>query len=694
MTERTRSAARAGLVVGLSYALVETACAVLLPRLYLPGHAYHPPHPGMTLLLFGLYPLLGVGVALSLGAAFRRGAVFVERVTTLVLLVGFAVHLALHAAPTVPAGLPLWAAWTAMLLAAALSEMWNRRLCFAVNPLTTAAVLVLVPWLIVEFPVAASPGVKALEIAINLAGLLVISLAVRFVARRSGSGLRGALPWLVAASVAVVALGFLLRQQVIVRDDVVSVAPAPAGVERPNVLLISLDTVRADHLSLYGYARETTPELAEFARGATTFARAASTADQTLSSHASVFTGLYARGHGAHFGELDASPRPAAGYPLPAGLTTLAEILAAAGYETVGITANYAFLGHDFELDRGFRIWDARRPVPFLGKPAAYLLRRGVRELLTRFSSPASFDLKTRRADTINREAFRRLGELAGSGRPFLLFLNYMDAHEPYIPPPPFDTRWPGKDPSFTLDDFHALNGGVNGRTREASAEELEHLVSQYDGGIAYIDDRLGALFERLDALELTERTLVVVFSDHGQLFGEHGLFGHGVSVHQGLVHVPLVIRFPGAASGTVVEQPVSLVDVLPTVLDVVGLPSPGGLHGIGLRNLALPRPGPVVAESYPGPRAWALHERFHRVERALFHDELKLIRGKDAAAALYDLRDDPRETRNLFGAHPAAAEMTRRLEAWLAAVAPATAEAPTMSPETLERLRSLGYVQ
>jgi arylsulfatase A-like enzyme len=414
----------------------------------------------------------------------------------------------------------------------------------------------------------------------------------------------------------------------------------------------------------------------------------------TLSSHASIFTGLYCRSHGAHFGEIEARPRPGTGLPLAGKFRTLAEILSEKGYRTLGVSANYAYLGHDFNLDQGFEYYDARRAVAFLGYAEPYTLRRGVRDLLTAFASPASFDVRTRRASEINREVYRQLDRMNASGERFFLFVNYMDAHEPYIPPAPFDTLYPGKDRSFTMADHRSLIRAVGSLAREVTDEELQHLVSQYDGGIAYIDHHLGELFQRLRDMDLYDDTLIIVFSDHGQHFGERRLFGHGISVYQGLVRVPLVIKYPGVRSPAIVDDVVSGVDILPTVLDVLGYGAPDGVQGVSLARAAAQRPIPVISESFPSGPMRSMHPRFDRVERALFRGAFKLIRSSSGKRELYDLRRDPAETTSVSAEPEVARRLDAELDRFLETLAPEFGSTVDLDEEALERLRSLGYVQ
>jgi arylsulfatase A-like enzyme len=212
--------------------------------------------------------------------------------------------------------------------------------------------------------------------------------------------------------------------------------------QRPNVVLIVMDTVRADHTSVYGYDRDTTPFLRELAKEATLYTRAFAVSDFTLPTHASMFTGLYPRTHGAYY----APPNYPNGLPLSQRFTTMAEVLQANGYRAAGIVANAGYLSTSMGFSQGFELFDSRLPERVAAPSRSPYLRRRVHELLDRFVSTADFEPTTRRAQEINHEAETFLNQVDG---PFFLFLNYMDAHNPYAPPPPFDRQYPCSYPTI-----------------------------------------------------------------------------------------------------------------------------------------------------------------------------------------------------------------------------------------------------
>jgi arylsulfatase A-like enzyme len=462
----------------------------------------------------------------------------------------------------------------------------------------------------------------------------------------------------------------------------------PTGTRRPNVVLIVMDTVRANHLSLYGYERRTTPRLEDFARVATLHTRMTSAGDITLTTHASIFTGLYGRQHGAH--RSDATP---AGRPLASSFVTLAETLLAESYWTVAVVANRGYVSPHFGFDQGFLHFDSRGPVPFLAKTPPFYLRRGVRAALLPFAPRDTFDRLTRSADSINEDAFRLLEQARDRGGPFFLFVNYMDAHHPFLPPPPYDTMFPGKDESWTSVDYDRLLWAVMRHGHRAISErERNHITSQYDGAIAYEESRIDALLEHLRELGLYDDTLVLVTADHGEALGDRDLLNHGVSVYQDQVSVPLIVKYPGQKTGAVVDAWTNSVDLLPTVLDVLGLPDRPGLPGESLRRIAPDADRLVVAESFPG----GSDSNFDRTEWGLFRGPYKLIRSTAGKRELYDLERDIEESTSLYAETDTTAKrLEAELDAWLAATE-ARGDSSTFEydADVEERLRALGYIE
>jgi arylsulfatase A-like enzyme len=485
------------------------------------------------------------------------------------------------------------------------------------------------------------------------------------------------------------------EQRAILSDTQV---PAPtSGNHRKNVILITLDTVRADHLSLYGYARDTSPHLQQFARAATVYTRAIAASDMTLASHASIFTGLYPSQHGAHW-ELGREKDgvaigPEFGLCLAANSRTLARILTSKGYRTMGIAANVPYMQHAFHLDQGFQYFSLPVPQIFLDQSCPFCLRADLAHVLGRFFAVKLSDLLYVRAEQVNREAFRLLDREKADSRPFFLFLNYMDAHEPYFPPAPYDVKYAGKDATMTVErywpiEFQALSGA-----RPYTDQDRRRDESQYDGAIAYIDAELGALFARLEKLGLYDNSIIVVTSDHGQSFGEKGLVGHGSSVYQEQVHVPLIIKYPGETHAEVEDALVSHVDLLPTILESMGYGT-GFLPG---HSLVTPQraQATIFSESFPCDLLVSLSERFRRIERAAFLGDFKLITSTAGTHQFYDLAVDPHEERNISDERlPAASALEAGLHNWESTIPVARPQPASLDRRAMESLKSLGYLQ
>ncbi len=420
------------------------------------------------------------------------------------------------------------------------------------------------------------------------------------------------------------------------RRTLAALGPAPAGA--PNVLLLILDTVRASSLSLYGAERATTPRLERFAQGGTTFDWAFSTAPWTLPSHASMFTGRYSSQQTGNWTS-----------PLDGAHATLAGVFSSYGYATAGFTANLVATPRGFGLDRGFSRYEdhphSLRQVMLsttLGQASSLRnayealveqrwVGRAVRELAKfdfepRYSYP---DNDAKSAEMISG-AFLQWQAQRGD-RPFFAFLNFFDAHGPYESPARYDTLF-----------------GPGERVRD-----------KYDRSIRYIDDALALLFDSLSARGLLDRTIVVVTSDHGEQFGEHGLGWHSNSLYEQLTHVPLLIRYPARVpAGARVSQQVTLRDLAATLADLAGLADARGLSGTSLAatwQSPDARGSAALAELSRGvnPDPKALNAQGDM--RALADDSLHYIRNGDGSFEIYAYRRDPREEQNLAkGVHAA----------------------------------------
>jgi len=454
----------------------------------------------------------------------------------------------------------------------------------------------------------------------------------------------------------------------------------PRGL--PNIVLIVMDTARADRLSCYGHGRPTSPNIDALAAEGALFESAYSAGGWTLPSHASLFTSRYPSAHGLNL----------VGDRLAAGTPTLAGQLKGLGYRTAGITNN-SFIGKLSGLCAGFESFTEPGPPLAWMRPA--LLRKIGRRIRRRLSAPR-WDLGAR---ATARLATRELA--ADDGRPFFLFLNFMDAHQTYSAPAAYKFMFVNGERG-RAERVNQDVARLMARDVVMSDEDFRLLADLYDGQLRYLDHHLGQLFDQLRRRGLLDDTIVILTSDHGENLGEHGLMGHIFSLYQPVVRVPLLIRYPEAfANGSRVSAPVSLVDVMPTLLDLLGAPAPEGLQG---RSFL---PGTEVREfnvaEYVAPQLDVLRRRFPKFDcsaydrqlRAAIEGDWKLIWSSRGDHELYDLRQDPAESRNLIASRPdVARRLEEKLAAWVAANGGGSAErASDIDRDTLERLSGLGYI-
>lgn len=441
---------------------------------------------------------------------------------------------------------------------------------------------------------------------------------------------------------------------------------APVTPGPPPILLVTLDTTRPDHLSVYGYGRRTTPHLEELAGESVLYTRAWSTSSWTLPAHASLFTGLFPAAHGAHFDARDdangaarpeagpaAHPGPARASALDTRFTTLAEILAEHGYATGAVVAG-PWLKRGFGLLQGFEYVEDR-----VGGFAG------------------------RRGDRVTELALAWL-DRTGPERPVFLFLNYFDPHAPYDPPEGFDDYPGARDPFQPGPRWHDAEAGAN----PFDERELAVLRARYDGEIRAMDAALGRVLESFQARPGGERALVVVTSDHGESFGEGGRFLHNTFLSEEQVRIPLLVRYPDRrGAGTRSDAIVQLPDLFSLVLREAGIEPPEGAQGVppGERQHAF-------ADLYRNPRHVERHgARYDRRLESVVEWPWKLV-VSDAGDARVVRVDGAQEA----PADPGA-DVARRLADLLGAhrdrVGRARGAQIQIDADTLESLRALGYL-
>jgi arylsulfatase A-like enzyme len=590
----------------------------------------------------------------------------------------------------------------ALLLTEMRSSKWSGRFGLLTNPWVISVVLLGVEqeWDLRNMGLARQLGGRVQLGEALLAGMLILALAASlFVGRRLRPRISGS-RWALATLALLAVLSLSSAALAFWHTRTVQAAPQRAAgnaAGKPNVILIVMDTVRADHLSLYGYGLETTPNLKVLAQDAAVYTQAQSAADITLTSHASLFTGMYPSWHGAYC----RPPEAAYGRELSKQWPTLAEILRGGGYSTLGVAANL-YLRSDFGLDRGFQEFRIPRPVPVLADENRYQLRRSLRRVLNLVTDTAQFDRLFSRGEDINESFFAALDVHRQGNQPFFGFLNYMDAHFPYIPPAPYDHMFPGKRSAIPQDDLESAQQTISAGA-PAPSFYRPYCVSQYDGGIAYLDAQIGQMVAGLKQRNLYDDTMIVVTSDHGEAFGERHRVEHGNSPYQNLLHVALLIKYPGvksarvkypgAARTGVVADAVSLVDVAPTVLSVAGFSVPPAMQGQSLLDAGAAGGREIFSETFPCPVMHA-PECPGCTARAVVSWPFKYIGFSNGTRELFNLEADPDEQRNLAGvANRDAARMGGRLSAWVKSLPAQSRQKVALTVEEMRRLKSLGYV-
>ena len=395
----------------------------------------------------------------------------------------------------------------------------------------------------------------------------------------------------------------------------------PLPVDGP-IILVSIDTLRADHLPAYGYQQVRTPAIDALVADAVLFERAYAHSPQTLPSHTSILSGRLPFEYGV---------RDNLGFAVSADERLLPHLLGDRGFATAGIVSSYV-LRTEVGIGEGFDFYDSQMPVASPEMSIAQVQRDG--------------------ADSL--AAAERWLDLQGSPRLFL-FLHLYEPHKPYAAPSRYSQYAP------------------------------------YDGEIAYADEIVGRLLQSLRAHGVYDDATIILLSDHGEGLGDHGEQEHGIFLYDESIRVPLVIKLPGnLAGGRRVAQPVQHIDLVPTILDLIGAPRPDGLRGRSLRPL-LGRRGTSVPEQ--GIYSEALYSRYHfgwSELTALTDARLRFIRAP--REELYDLDRDPDEQENLAGDRPRTVrDMRVALDQLLGG---RTIEPPSeVSEEVVQRLRSLGYV-
>lgn len=486
----------------------------------------------------------------------------------------------------------------------------------------------------------------------------------------------------------------------------------------PPIIIISLDTTRADHMGFYGNPWIRTPNLDRLAAESIIFEDASPAAPSTLASHTSLFTGKYAHTHGT----------PENGHTVNGENVMLAEVLRAAGYRTAGFIGAFP-LGARFGFAQGFETYDENFDL-IPGRGIVPGANEGVVNAQRRAGAVA---------DSVIGWIDGGLGGGPGAGpgkggQPQFLFIHFFDSHRPYMPPKPYSEMYRAPGPGAQepaageLDAREPKAGDARVRIRITSPrpdfpermlfspEQSLRNTELYAGEVTYLDAQLGRILDRLETEGLFQNAIVAVVSDHGERFWEHWPhFNHGMKTYQETVHVIGMIRLPGGRGGGArVGVPVSLVDFMPTILNAVGLPIPEGVEG---RVLDLEAPETISGDVSVFSQATKPHDTdWQKIEtdpRWLNMNKTRMIRRGPykfiqtpfrGTEELYHLPDDPFERTNLIESdggvdddriQAIANQMRTELEAWADSAAPLQSGFATDDvDDTVKKLKSLGYLQ
>lgn len=451
----------------------------------------------------------------------------------------------------------------------------------------------------------------------------------------------------------VAATGLFVRARARITEDSRTSALPQAQPGAVSILLLVLDTVGAQHLSLFGYERLTSPELSKWAARGVTFDHALSTAPWTLPSHATMMTGLYP--HEFRYGWYS---------PVRTDSAMLAEAFYARGYLTAAFLGNYGFLPKEYGLARGFIHYQAGQHTPVTVTQGAWLVRQTLRNNFVRRILRTDEDFYRPPAPAIN-EQFLSWMKRHPADRPFFAFLNYFDAHQPYIPPRDVFQSIAGYK---RTDDLDPLSSYTYLNRYKVTREEVRLAKDSHDAAIAAQDRAMGNLLDEMERRGMLRNTVVVIVSDHGEELGEHSFYFHGHTLYSTALHVPLVIAGPGIPAGVRVAAPVTLRDLAATIADLTRLPSPA-FPGNSLAwhwrpELGAPAsPSPLVAETKRGINLPDRYPTARADAGSIFVDSLHYIEVENGKQHLFNWLSDPKEQRDLLEspATAGAAEALRR---------------------------------
>ncbi len=411
--------------------------------------------------------------------------------------------------------------------------------------------------------------------------------------------------------------------------------------DRPNIVLITIDCLRSDHVSCYGYSRETTPNIDRLARAGLLYKNCMATSCWTLPSMASLNTGLFPSTHGAHDEHQFLDEK----------WDTLATILANNGYQTAGIVT-VPWLTNAFGMARGFESLIELKE----NKLNQHINRFAFFKKFQRLNRARyNYSVRCRDAQNVSRKFKSLVSNLSMSEKPFFIHCHYFDCHPPYIPPKKFIEKFCSPDTDaieFNLQFRSIFRKFMQGDNEVLTEKIRKTYIDLYDASIAYIDRCIGEQVNLLTKKNKIENTLILIAADHGILFGEHGLLDHNFNLYNSVLHVPLILYYPAVITkGQTIESMVQNTDILPSIMDTAKIRYSGELHGDS-----------ILPHKFSENHRFAYSELFINQKRqkkygvfqekrvkAIQNTDYKYIQATDGKKEFYNLKKDPCETNNLM---------------------------------------------
>lgn len=413
--------------------------------------------------------------------------------------------------------------------------------------------------------------------------------------------------------------------------------------EKPNVMLITIDCLRADHMSCLGYVRKTTPNLDNFAKNGVLFTQAIANGSSTPASFPSILTSSY--------------PLMYPDYPYISKFrTTIAEVLKENAYKTAGFHSN-PYLSKHYDYNRGFEVFEdflsSQIDEKRISKGIKNIIRKN--EILYAFAKKlykpllnverliTPISLPYQKASVINQKA---ISWLERNTSRFFIWLHYMDTHHPFVPPK-----------QFCNSNIYTINRAeyiLRKNPPRVTQTDLQNIINHYDGSIMYVDQALGDLFQELKRLDIFDNTFIIITADHGEEFKEHGGFSHIAKLYDELIHVPLVLRAPTLPANIKIDEPISLLDLAPTILDYLDLPDCRNFKGESLLPLIIEEENAwnegVISETLTKDGKVTLSiEEGHRLISYRTKSWKYILNEETNKKELYNLKNNPQETKNLY---------------------------------------------